>query len=182
LSAQTLTAVLTDIGASVARAGCRKLLFLNSHGGNSAVLDIVTLRLRRAFRMLAVTVSWSRFGYPDALFAETERKHGIHAGDIETSLMLAFRPDLVRENRRDHPPASIAMEDGFAWLNAGRPAGFGWLAQDLSETGAMGDSAAATSAKGEAAADYGATALIELLRDIESFDLANLLDGPLSEA
>jgi creatinine amidohydrolase len=167
------------IGESIARAGCRKLVLLNSHGGNSALLDRLALDLRVRLKMFAVTASWSRFGYPDGLFSGQELAHGIHGGEVETSLMLAFRPDLVRmEEAENFVPASLDFERDFAWLRASRPAGFGWMAQDLSSSGAAGDAAAATVEKGEAAADYGATAFIELLQDVEMFDLARLDDGP----
>ena len=169
----------TAIGEGVARAGCRKLVILNSHGGNSALLPQVALDLRARLNMLVVTASWSRFGYADDLFPEEEQAHGIHAGEIETSLMLAFRPDLVRMHLADDfRPATRGMEDEFTWLRAGRPVGFGWMAQDLSPSGAMGNAAAATAAKGETTADYGATAFIELLRDVEAFDLAQLDNEP----
>jgi creatinine amidohydrolase len=75
-------------------------------------------------------------------------------------------------------PASMAMEQEFTWLRAGHPIGFGWMAQDLSASGAMGNAAAATREKGETTADYGATAFIELLRDVEAFDLAALAREP----
>jgi creatinine amidohydrolase len=167
------------IGESVARAGCRKFVLLNSHGGNAALLDRLALVLRVRQRLLAVTASWSRFGYPDGLFSAAEVAHGIHAGEIETSLMLAFRPDLVRmEEAENFVPASLDFERDFAWLRTARPAGFAWMAQDLSSSGAIGNAAAATAEKGEAAADYGATAFIELLQDVEMFDLARLDDGP----
>jgi creatinine amidohydrolase len=179
LQPETLLRVLADIGDSVARSGCRKVIFVNSHGGNSAVIDIATRELRIRHTMLAVGVSWQRFGYPDGLFSPGELEHGIHGGDIETSLMLAFRPELVRhESIADFPSASIGMSRDNNWLSAGRPAGFGWMAQDLSATGAMGDASLASAEKGEACADYGATAFIELLQDVESFDLAALQIGP----
>ncbi len=93
--------------------------------------------------------------------------------------MLSFRPDLVRlEEAADFAPESIAIESDFNWLRVGRPTGFGWMSQDLSESGAMGDASAATARKGEAYADYGATAFIELLQDIEGFDLARLKQRP----
>jgi creatinine amidohydrolase len=167
------------LGESIARAGCRKVVLINSHGGNSALIERLALDLRVRQRLLAVTASWSRFGYPDGLFAPEEVAHGIHAGEIEASLMLAFRPDLVRmDEAKDFVPASRDFERDFAWLRTGRPAGFGWMAQDLSSSGAIGNAAAATAEKGEAAADYGATAFIELLQDVEAFDLARLDDGP----
>ncbi|GAC1333660.1 MAG: creatininase family protein [Beijerinckiaceae bacterium] len=168
------------LGESIAAVGCRKLVLINAHGGNSALIERVALDLRVRLKMLAVTASWARFGYPDGLFSAEEIRHGIHGGEVETSLMLAFRPDLVRMGEaKNFAPASLDFERDFAWLRAARPAGFGWMAQDLSASGAAGNAAAASAEKGEAAADYGATAFIELLQDVETFDLARLDDGPL---
>jgi creatinine amidohydrolase len=181
IPAATLIAAWTNLGECVHRAGCRKLVLLNSHGGNSAILDIVAHDLRARLGMLVVLASWLRFGAPDGLFSAEEQAHGIHAGEIETSLMLNFRPDLVRENEAaDFISQSVALERDFNWLRTGRPTGFGWMSQDLSASGAMGDAAAATARKGEACADYGATAFIELLQDIDGFDLTRLKEGPLS--
>src|SRR5579863_6453827 len=94
-SHETLIRAWTEIGESVARTGCRKLIIVNSHGGNVPIIDIVARQLRVQLSMLVVHASWSRFGYPDGLFSDAERKHGIHAGDAETSLMLALRPESV---------------------------------------------------------------------------------------
>jgi creatinine amidohydrolase len=183
LSFETAARAWIEIGASVRRTGCRKLVLLNSHGGNVAVMEAVARELRARHRMFVVCASWHRFGYPDGLFSEAERAHGIHGGDIETSLMMAFAPQSVRADEiADFPSAGARMENEFAWLGAVRPIGFGWMSQDLSESGAMGDASAATPHKGEAAADYGATAFVELLRDVEAFDLDRLGDGPLGEA
>jgi creatinine amidohydrolase len=76
-------------------------------------------------------------------------------------------------------PATVAMEKEFRWLNAARPAGFGWMTQDLHPSGAVGNAKAATAAKGEAALDHGAKAFVELLQEIDRFDLAALRKGPL---
>jgi creatinine amidohydrolase len=175
LSFETAARVLGDIAEGVFRAGVKKIVLMNSHGGNSALISTLALDLRARFGALVVTCSWARFGYPDGLFSPAEQRHGIHGGEIETSLMLAFRPDLVDMGRaKNFPPASLDFERDFAWLRADRPAGFGWMAQDLSPAGAMGDASKATVEKGEATADYWATAFIELLRDVEAFDLARL--------
>jgi creatinine amidohydrolase len=85
----------TEIGGSVARTGIRKLVVINSHGGNEEVIGIVTRQLRVRFDMLAVKTSWEKLGVPAGLFSETETKQGIHGGDLETSLMLHFWPNLV---------------------------------------------------------------------------------------
>jgi creatinine amidohydrolase len=181
LPAESLIDAWTRLCECVHQSGCRKLVLLNAHGGNSAILKIIVHDLRARLGILAVLASWRRFGAPDGLFSADEQAHGIHAGEIETSLMLNFRPDLVRADKAaDCAPQSLTMEREFNWLRAGHPTGFGWMSQDLSASGAMGNAATATARKGEACADHGAAAFIELLREIDGFDLTRLNDGPLS--
>lgn len=180
LSAATVIRAWTEIGESVARAGVRKLLLVTSHGGNVSAMEIVARDLRVRLGMLVVTVGWHRFGYPDGAFAAQERRHGIHGGDIETSLMLAGRGDTVRMDKVvAELPVTVAMQQEFRWLGAFRPAGFGWMTQDLHPSGAVGDASRATAEKGEAALAQGARGFVELLREIDRFDLARLEDGPL---
>jgi creatinine amidohydrolase len=182
LSPATAIAAWTELGESLARAGLRKLLLVTSHGGNVAAMELVARDLRVRLGMLAVTVGWHRFGYPDGVFSAEEKKHGIHGGDIETSLMLAAKPDTVRMNEAHNAtPATIAMAREFKWLGAYRPAGFAWMTQDINATGAIGDATLASAGKGEAALARGAQAFVELLREIDRFDLARLREGPLAE-
>jgi len=179
-SAETLIRAWTEIGESVARAGCRRLVFVNSHGGNVPIIDIVARELRIRRGMLAVHASWSRFGYPEGLFSPRERTYGIHGGDAETSLMLAFRPDAVRMSEaRDFVSLAQSIDGECKQLHVTQPNGFGWMSNDLNEHGAVGEADKATAAKGEAAAERGAEAFIELLRDVAAFDLARLGKGPL---
>ena len=77
-------------------------------------------------------------------------------------------------------PATVAMAREFKWLGAYRPAGFAWMTQDINETGAIGDATLASAAKGEAALAHGAQAFVELLREVDRFDLARLREGPLA--
>ena len=106
--------------------------------------------------------------------------HGIHAGEAETSLMLACRPELVRrEAVRNFVPNSVAIAEEFTHLCVTQPIGFGWMAQDVGPEGAMGDAASGTAEKGEATRHHGAEAFVELLRDVERFDVARLARGPL---
>ncbi len=183
LSPATAIAAWSEIGAGLARAGVRKLVLVTSHGGNVAAMELVARDLRARFAMLAVTVGWHRFGYPDGTFSGEEKKHGIHGGDIETSLMLAARPETVRMDKAPAAiSASVAMAREFKWLGAYRPAGFAWMTQDLNLTGAVGDATLATAAKGESSLAHGARAFIELLREVDSFDLARLGEGPLAGA
>jgi creatinine amidohydrolase len=181
-SAATAMAAWTELGESLARAGVRKLVLVTSHGGNVAAMESVARDLRTRLGMLAVTVGWHRFGYPDGAFTVEEKKHGIHGGDIETSLMLAAKPETVRMDQAPNAtPETIAMAHEFKWLGAYRPAGFAWMTQDLNPSGAVGDATLATAAKGEAALDHGARAFVELLKEIDRFDLTRLKEGPLAE-
>ena len=181
LSMETVTRAWTEIGESVARAGCRKLVFMNSHGGNVPVIAAVARELRVRCGMLAVQAGWSALGYPDGLFSAEERAHGIHGGDAETSLMLAFKPDLVRwDEARNFLSSAVAIEKDFKRLRVTQPIGFGWMSNDLNEDGVVGDASKATAAKGEACAESGVEGFIELLRDVHAFDLARLGRGPLA--
>lgn len=172
IGAETAIRAWIEIGESVWRAGVKKLVIVNSHGGNVAPVDIVARELRVRHGMLCVSTAWHRLGYPPGLFDAEETRHGIHAGEIETSLMLAFRPDLVDMTKAaDFVPRTVAMERDFAHLRAIAPSGFGWMAQDLHPSGAMGNAARADRERGEAAADHGARAFVDLLRDVDRFSL-----------
>jgi creatinine amidohydrolase len=178
LSPETALRAFIEIGESVHRAGVEKLVIINSHGGNLAIIDLAARQLRVTRAMLAVHCSWGRFGYPDGLFSAAERTHGIHGGDVETSIMLAAYPQLVRRDKvADFRPATYAMERDFTWLRADFPAGFGWMTQDLHPSGAVGDAALASARKGEAALDHGAKAFVELLQDVDRFDVGRLAPG-----
>jgi creatinine amidohydrolase len=172
LSPETALRTFIEIGESVHRAGINKLVIINSHGGNIALIDLAARQLRVRHGMLAVHTSWGRFGYPDGLFSEAEHRHGIHGGDIETSIMLAAYPDLVRRDRiANFVPATIVMEQEYRHLRADFPVGFGWMTQDLHPSGAVGDASLATAERGEAALDHGARAFVELLADVARFEL-----------
>lgn len=179
LSAETAIRAWTEIGESVHRAGVRKIVIVNSHGGNSPIIDLVAQNLRVHLDMLAVTTSWHRLGYPEGLFSKEELAHGIHAGEIETSLMLWLKTETVRPKLENAKPVTIEMEREFSYLRGGRPAGFAWMTQDLHPSGTVGNSAAAMLEKGAAALEHGANAFVALLEDMQHFDLGRLKGGPL---
>ncbi|CAL74628.1 Conserved hypothetical protein; putative creatinine amidohydrolase (=creatininase) [Bradyrhizobium sp. ORS 278] len=169
------------LGDSVARAGLRKLVIVTSHGGNSAAMTLVAQDLRAAHRMLVVTTSWSRFGAPEGLFSADELRHGIHGGAVETSIMLARHPQLVRGNAiADFVSSAVATERANRVLSTQRPAPFAWQTQDLNASGAVGDATQASAEKGERVLDHGAAAFCALLEDIDKFDVNTLATGPLA--
>jgi creatinine amidohydrolase len=165
-----------EIGESVKRAGLRKLVLVTSHGGNVDPMKVVARELRVSQGMFAVSTSWSNFGLPPELYAELDAKHGIHAGDIETSLMLHFRPDLVDMSKAGRfVPRTVEMADeGYKWLRPTGPHPFAWMAQDVHPSGAAGDASLATAEKGKATAEFQAAGFVELLADVARFPLATL--------
>ena len=96
LRAETMLALWTDIGRSVAAAGLRKLVLFNSHGGQGALIDLVAQALRGGASMTVARCSYYRFALPDGWIRERERRFGLHGGQVETSLMLHIAPHLVR--------------------------------------------------------------------------------------
>ncbi|MGY3448703.1 creatininase family protein [Bradyrhizobium sp. USDA 4353] len=169
------------IGDSVARAGIRKLVIVTSHGGNSAAMTLVAQDLRAAHRMLVVTTSWSRFGAPDGLFTADELRHGIHGGAVETSIMLARHPQLVRSDAiADFASSGAELEKTYRVLSTQRPAPLAWQTQDLNPSGAVGDATQASAEKGERVLDHGARAFCALLEEVERFDVTTLRAGPLA--
>jgi creatinine amidohydrolase len=175
LTADVLINAWTDIGICVHRAGLRKLLIVNSHGGNNQIMDIVARELRVRYGMLVVATQWNRFGTPAGLVNDTERRLGVHAGMIETSLMLQFRPDLVRmENAKDFPSSSQWLEENFKYLRHNGSHNMGWMIHDLNADGAVGNAAAGTAEMGAAIAEHQVAGFIDLIADMRRFNVKTL--------
>src|ERR1700753_3483576 len=179
LSTEAALAKWKAIGEGVARAGVKKIVIVTSHGGNAAAMTLVAQDLRAYHGMLAVTTSWSRFGVPNGLFPEDELRHGIHGVALETSIMLARYREHVRVDAiADFPSRSIGMEKQYRWLSTQRPAPFAWQAQDLHPSGAVGNATLASAQKGDVLLAHGARAFIELLEDVDKFDVRDFARNP----
>lgn len=175
LKAETLIRVWTELGECVAASGVKKLVLLNSHGGQVGALDLVARDLRARLGLLVYSVNW--FSLPlldangqdvNALFSAEEHRFGIHAGDIETSMMLALHPNSVRMDAAEYFRSTSQDRAGrFATLGNGRSAKLGWMMQDLNPNGAVGHAAAATADKGRAVLDAAGRALAQLLSEID---------------
>jgi creatinine amidohydrolase len=179
LSAETLTRLWTEIAESVARAGVRKIVFVNSHGGQPQIVDIVARDLRVRLRMLAVAVNTYGLGYPAGLVSDHEMRHGIHAGAAETSLMLHLHPDLVHHDAAENfEPLSARMEQAFTHLTPTGPVRFAWQIQDLHPSGACGDATNADGERGRLILEHAARRLAEVLVEVDRFPLENLRGHP----
>ncbi|MFN0164412.1 MAG: creatininase family protein [Burkholderiales bacterium] len=179
LSAETLMRLWHEVGDSVAAAGVRKLVLFNSHGGQSAAMDLVARDLRVRHGMLVVASNWYMLGLPEGLFSAAELRHGIHAGEIETSLMLALRPQLVNmEEARDFASAVATREADFPTLGVVTPNRIGWQTQDLNPQGACGNAARATAETGRRVLEHVAARFVEVLDEVERFPLESLNQPP----
>jgi creatinine amidohydrolase len=182
LSAETTIRLWTEIGESVARAGVRKLLIFNSHGGQVSVMDIVARDLRVRCELICYHASW--FNLPlgeavDALFSPHEARFGIHAGDPETSMMLALKPERVHMAlAQDFRSTSQDRAAAYPILGNGKSAKLGWQMQDYNPTGAAGNAAIATADKGRALVQASGRQLAALLGEMSRLPLSTLVDQP----
>jgi creatinine amidohydrolase len=188
LKPETVIRLWTDIGESVAASGVKKLVLLNAHGGQVSVMDIVARDLRARLGMLVYSVSWFNLPLTDAqgrdvnaLFSAQEHRFGVHAGDVETSMMLALRPERVRMDRaQDFRSTSQDRAERFPILGNGKSAKLGWQMQDYNPHGAAGNAAAATADKGQALLDASGRALAQLLSEIDQLPPDTLTDQVVS--
>ncbi len=167
LTAHTALSVWTEIGLSVARAGIRKIVIVNSHGGNLDLISILARELRVQAGMLAVKCQWGAFGAPDGLYSYQEDTFGIHGGDVETSLMLAFQPHTVDMNQAKDFRSSAETSA----ISPIGPVSYGWIASDLSADGTVGEAHLATAQKGHATCAHQVAGFIELLRKVRDMDV-----------
>jgi creatinine amidohydrolase len=182
LSAETLIRVWMELGACVARAGMKKLVLFNSHGGQVSIMDIVARDLRVAHDLIVFSTNW--FTLPlgeavDGLFTPEEHRFGIHAGDMETSMMLALRPQWVdMDQARDFKSSSQARAAQFPILGNGKSAKLGWQMQDYNPMGAAGNATLATAAKGAAVIEAAGRQLAAMLLEIDALPLSTLVAEP----
>lgn len=177
LSAETLMRVWIELGACVAQAGFRKLVLLNSHGGQITLMEMVARELRVAHDLLVVSSNW--FTLPmapevAARFTEAEHRFGIHAGDVETSMMLALQPERVdMAQARDFSNTMTARARDYPLLGNGA-AKVAWQVQDLNGWGAAGDATLATADKGQAVIADAGRRLADLLHEVDRLPLDTL--------
>jgi creatinine amidohydrolase len=182
LKAETLIALWTEIGECVNAAGIKKLVLLNSHGGQLSVMDIVARDLRARLDMLTFSTNWFTLPLGDevnALFTPEEHRFGIHGGDMETSMMLAIAPHTVDMSQAQHfKSTSQDRAQKYPILGNGISAKMGWQTQDYNALGACGNASKATAEKGHAIINAAGVKLAQLLGEISSLPMSTLVAKP----
>lgn len=182
LKAETVIRLWTDMAESVLASGVKKLVIFNSHGGQVGLMDVVARDLRARLGMLVYSVSWFNLplidetgGDVNARFSAEERRFGVHAGDVETSMMLALRPERVRMNRAQNFRSTAQDRAAkFPVLGNGQSAKLAWQMQDYNPHGAAGHAAAATADKGQALVRSAGRSLARLLIEIDQLPAETL--------
>lgn len=178
LKAETVMRLWTEIAEGVASAGVKKLVLFNTHGGHVGLLDVVARDLRARLGLLVYSVSWFNLPLPEAVmapFPPEEHRFGIHAGDIETSMVLALAPAQVAMQHAQHFHSTAEQRAAqYPILGNGRSAKLAWQMQDYNPAGAVGNAAAATAAKGQALVDATAQQFAALLQEVAALPLATV--------
>ena len=148
---KTLLDTMVSLGESVYRADFRKLLIVNSHGGQPQVMEMAAreLRIRHGDFTVLPHFVWRVANAAGSFMSERERRLSMHAGHAETAILMALAPDTVHMERAvaNYPPEfpkSLSAD--------GRPAA-AWTARDFGDSGVIGDPFPATPEQGRAILD-----------------------------
>jgi creatinine amidohydrolase len=180
ISVQTLIALWMEVGRCVAASGFKKIMFYNSHGGQASVMDIVARDLRAECKVVAMHCNWYMLGAPEGMYSAHELRFGIHAGDMETSMMLALDGANVqsKEIRNFKSSTESLLEEGYQKLQVSGAAKISWQTQDLNLAGAAGNATLATAARGKETIDFVADRFVELLQEVRRLPTTYLKDLP----
>jgi creatinine amidohydrolase len=167
LRREVLHAVLENVCEEIARNGMNKIVLLNGHGGNESWLDSFSLFLLERPRPYTVYLVRLRDYYTLDALPEWQKQmqstFDHHAGEFETSLSLAVRPDLVK--------MEYVTEPGLPQKRLGALAGMAkttmfWYAEY--PTHYAGDATHATAEKGRFIFDRQAARVAEILRAVKN--------------
>jgi creatinine amidohydrolase len=169
LSAETLLATLMEVAESIYRAGFRKLILMNSHGGQPQVMEIAArdLHIKYSDFLVFPLFTWRVPHITGELLSPQEKKLGIHAGDAETSIMLSILPEQVKMEKAvaEYPPE----QPQGSLLSIEGKLSFAWATRDLSKSGVVGDPTVATKEKGDRILESVSDGWVRAIQDIYAF-------------
>jgi creatinine amidohydrolase len=173
LTTETLSSILMQVGDSIYRAGFRKLVLMNSHGGQPQVMQMVARDLHVLYADLLVfpLFTWRVPHITKELLTPKEAQQGMHAGDAETSIMLSLLPQQVKMEKAvaeyppEHPEASLISWEGKLPVS--------WTTKDISKSGIIGDATTATKEKGDRILESVSDGWVQAIKDIYAFQINN---------
>ncbi len=169
LSATTLLTILMEVADSLYRSGFRKLVLMNSHGGQPQIMEIAARDIHQKYEDFLVfpMFTWRVPNIAKQLLTQQELEYGIHAGDAETSILLSLLPDQVKMEKAVKEYPQGLPEDSLLSMEGKLP--FAWLTKELTKSGVMGDATAATKEKGDRLLESVSDGWVQLIKDIYKF-------------
>ena len=169
LRSEVFIQTLKEIGENVARNGFKRFAIVNAHGGNSEIVDFVIRDIREATGLLVFGLHmYLRIAVPQSGLTEDEMTYGIHAGDVETSMLLSCCPELVHMDLApDSTPHQLKKLNTPPFMG---PLNFAWLTRDITSTGVLGNARTADPARGETYLADGAAELAQMIQKIVEFE------------
>lgn len=168
LTGETLLHTILEIGESLYRAGFRKVLMVNGHGGQPQPLQMAMreLRLRHGDMIIIMQDTFKVPNCAESFMDEKERQMAMHAGHAETALMLALAPDTVQMEKAvvNYPPAFPCPT-----LSSTRPMA-AWASYDFGPSGVIGDPRPSTKEQGEAILDSLATSWAQAITEVHQME------------
>jgi creatinine amidohydrolase len=167
LTSETLMCVLNDIAAGLAGNGFKRFVILNTHGGNHELIDVCMRDIRKKFGLLVFGLHmFLRVGLAKEGLSNIEHMYGIHAGDIETSILLSIHPEMVKmELACETYPLHLIDQN----IDYSDPINFAWLTVDITQSGVMGNATTADAERGEIYLENAVDETITILNKIKNF-------------
>ena len=155
LTQQTFFSIISEIADCLSKSGFRTLILINGHGGNRPILDSSITSIKHTHPELKL-YSFTILDIARKKFAELRKSpRGMigHADELETSMMLAIQPDIVKiskaiaETPTFPPRFSLESEDL-------QNVTYGWKTKEISKSGIIGDPTYATAETGRLVLDH----------------------------
>jgi creatinine amidohydrolase len=175
----TIVRYVSDIGRSLAHHGFRKILIVNGHGSNVPFLDVAARDITNHTEAICAMVSWWSLIPPELMreLRESEYPGGMaHACELETSVLLYLRSDLVQLDKAERD-INFQPSEFFFWdLQSSSPVFFQEWFSRYSNTGTVGDPTKATPEKGRRFVEAVVKRLADLLRDFRIREIRPRVD------
>ena len=173
LTAETLLSVIWDMADSLYHSGFRKLVLMNSHGGQPQIMEIAARDIHQKYGDFAVfpLFTWRVPNIAAEFLTERELEYGIHAGDAETSIMLSLLPEQIQMDKAVKEYPSGLPENSLLTMEGKLP--FAWLTKELTKSGVMGDATVASNEKGDRILESLGDGWVKVIEDIYRFRQPN---------
>lgn len=161
LSLPVWHALLRELCQSIVRAGFKKIMLINSHGGNMAALNALTVDLSKEVGVPIATTTLYSLAHASGAYASIleDQKQVMHACEAETAMMMVAAPECVRHEKiaeafGPNMTAGAALaRELHTWKSF----------TELTPTGVIGDARKATAEKGETLLDTAAQLIADRL-------------------